>query len=245
MKEIIMRDLINLGVKKGDCLLVHTSFSALGKGVSAEDVISGLTAALGESGTLILPALSYSLVTKEDPFFDVKTTPTCVGYLPEFFRNYPGVVRSVHPTHSCSAIGKLSEEFTKDHCLDRTPVGENSPFRKLADHGGKILFLGCTSTPNTSMHGVEELVVPDYLYGDDLEYTLTNYDGKTYNAMYRTHGFAHTTQRYERVEKLLDASEIAKGKVLEAKCVLMSSAALWKKGREALERDRHYFVDIY
>lgn len=245
MNEKIARDLENLGVKKGDCLLVHTSFKALGKGVRAEDVIEGLKKALGAEGTLIIPSLSWAVVTKDNPVFDIRTTETCIGYIPEFFRHYEGAVRSMHPTHSCSATGAKAEEFIKDHYLDRTPVGKNSPFRRLSEVGGKILFLGCSSTPNTSMHGVEELVVPDYLYGDDIEYTLTNYDGKTYNALYHTHGFAHTTQRYERAEGLLNQYEISKGKVLEANCTLMSSDALWKKGREALEKDSHFFVDIY
>ncbi|MDD4124803.1 MAG: AAC(3) family N-acetyltransferase [Eubacteriales bacterium] len=245
MKELITRALENLGVKKGDCLLVHTSFKALGKGVKAEDVIKGLTAAIGNNGTLIIPSLSYSTVTKEAPLFDVRSTKACIGYFPEFFRNYNGSIRSVHPTHSCSAVGAEAEEFVNSHYIDRTPVGENSPFRKLAGFGGKILFLGCSSAPNTSMHGVEELVVPDYLYGEDIEYTLTNYDGKSYNALYRTHGFAHTAQRYERVEALLNQYEMSKGKVLEAQCTLMSSAALWKKGKEAMEKDSHFFVEIY
>ncbi|MFP6646122.1 MAG: AAC(3) family N-acetyltransferase, partial [Candidatus Latescibacterota bacterium] len=46
------------------------------------------------------------------------------------------------------------------------------PLRKLRDLGGQLLFLGCGLRPNTSMHGVEELVEPPYLFGDDITYTL-------------------------------------------------------------------------
>jgi aminoglycoside 3-N-acetyltransferase len=243
MKELIANQLENLGVKKGDCLLVHSSFKSLGKGITANDVIEGLITAVGEKGTLILPALSYSNVTEESPFFDIKNTPACIGYLPNFFLSREGTVRSMHPTHSCTAYGHLAREFTKNHYLDRTPVGKNSPFYILKEQGGKILFLGCTTHPNTSMHGVEELTEPDYLYGDYLEYTLTDYDGKSYNATYRTHGFANTVQRYDRVEGLLNQYEMSKGKVLEANCTLMSSPAVWQKAKEAMEKAPLYFVD--
>lgn len=244
MKERIVSDLRALGVREGDALLVHTAFSKLGKGVSPDDVIDALIDAVGEKGTLILPALSWANVTKDDPVFDVNETPVCVGFLPEYFRRLPGVKRSVHPTHSCCAAGHDVEYFLGDHEKDDTPVGPNSPFRRLAERGGKILFLGCTTTPDTSVHGIEELVVPDYLYGDDIVYTITNNEGRTYTKKYHTHGFANTYQRYERAEQLLGKDEMSKGKVLQADCTLISAKALWKKVESALRKDPHFMVDI-
>lgn len=244
MKERIISDLRSLGVREGDALLVHTAFSKLGKGVSPDDVIDALKETLGEKGTLILPALSWANVTKDDPVFDVNETPVCVGFLPEYFRRLPGVRRSVHPTHSCCAVGYDVEYFLGDHEKDDTPVGPNSPFRRLAERGGKILFLGCTTTPDTSVHGIEELVVPDYLYGDDIVYTITNNEGRTYTKKYHTHGFANTDQRYERAEQLLTKDEMSKGKVLRADCTLISAPALWEKVASALRKDPHFMVDI-
>ena len=244
MKDRIIEDLVKLGVRRGDSLLVHTAFSKLGGGVDPADVIAAFRSVLGEEGTLILPALSWANVTKENPVFSVRETPVCVGFLPEYFRRLPGVRRSVHPTHSCCAIGAKTELFLGSHALDDTPVGPNSPFRKLAEQDGKILFLGCTSTPNTSMHGVEELVVPDYLYGDDIVYTITDNDGRTYQKKYHTHGFACTEQRYERAEQLLKEGEIAKGRVLKAECTLMSAPALWERSASKLREDPHFMVDI-
>ncbi len=244
MIEKIASDLSHLGINKGDEILVHTAFSKLGKGVDPDDVIAGLRLAIGDEGTLVIPSLSWENVNKENPVFDVYDTPACIGFFPEYFRKTEGVRRSVHPTHSCSAIGKNADAYISLHQLDRTPVGENSPFRILSNRKGKILFLGVVSTPNTSMHGVEELVGPDYLYGDDLEYTLNGYDGFSYKAVYHTHGFKNTAQRYERAETLMNQYELSKGYVLEAYCTLMSSEALWKKGKEALEKDNHFFVDI-
>ncbi|MEG2003159.1 MAG: AAC(3) family N-acetyltransferase [Clostridia bacterium] len=245
MKTQILNDLKNLGIKNGDCLLAHTSFSSLGKGVSAKDLIDALREAVGEEGTLLLPSLSWANVTHENPVFNVAETPVCVGYLPEYFRTqYKGVKRSVHPTHSCCAIGKEADEFVYGHENDDTPVGKNSPFYKLGKKSGKILFIGCGTEPNTSMHGVEELVNPDYLYGDDIEYTITDATGNTYKKRYHTHGFKNTEQRYERLENHLSSDEMKKGMILAASCTIMSASAVWKKGLEQYLLDPHYFVDF-
>ena len=244
LRQRMISDLRSLGVREGDSLLVHTAFSKLGKNVDPREVIEALAEALGKDGTLILPSLSWANVTKDDPVFNVRETPVCIGFLPEYFRRFPGVVRSVHPTHSCCALGGRAEYFTGTHALDETPVGPNSPFRKLKEADGKILFLGCSTTPNTSVHGIEELVTPDYLYGDDIVYTITDNGGKTYTKKYHTHGFARTEQRYERAEQLLSPDEISRGKVLEADCTLMRARPLWEKVARKLGEDPHFMVDI-
>ncbi|MDL2287068.1 AAC(3) family N-acetyltransferase [Eubacteriales bacterium OttesenSCG-928-G02] len=240
----ISKQLEALNIKKGDIVLIHSSFSSLGK-VDAKEFIEAIIAHLGDKGTLVFPALSYMNCTEENPHFDYYNTKTCVGYLPEFFRTQiDGVVRSMHPTHSCTAFGYKADEITKHHHLDSTPVGENSPFRKVMENGGKLLFIGCTSTPNTSMHGVEEFVEPDYLYGAELEYTLTNADKTEYTKSYRRHGFKNTVQRYERIERLLNENEMKKGKLLEADCVALDAKAVWHKALCQLKTDIHFFVDI-
>jgi aminoglycoside 3-N-acetyltransferase len=242
MNGEMARDLRELGVLPGDVLLVHSSLSSLG-GISPGEAIDSLLEALGAAGTLVLPALSYRDVTRQNPVFDVAETPSCVGFLTEYFRTMvPGVIRSVHPTHSCCAKGARAEEMTRDHHLDHTPVGPNSPFRKLRDLGGKILFLGCGTGPNTSMHGVEELVLPDYLFGEPCVYRIN--DGvQSYEKLYEKHYFRYMHQRYDRLEALLEGGEIARGGVLRASCVLMDTRAVWEKGYAALGRDSHCFVE--
>ncbi|MGI6239120.1 MAG: AAC(3) family N-acetyltransferase [Christensenellales bacterium] len=243
MKSALTDDLRAIGVRRGDALLVHSSLSALG-GIAPGDVIDALLDALGEQGTLIMPALSFGTVTRASPVFDRAATPSCVGYLTEYFRaSVPGTIRSMHPTHSCCALGAHADFFTRDHHLDDTPVGAHSPFRKLRDAGGKLLFIGCGTQPNTSMHGVEELASPDYLFSEPIVYTLR--DGHTAREKtYTPHGFRDAQQRYERLEPLLNDREIARGKLLAADSVLMDARAVWEKAHAALLRDSHYFVDI-
>ena len=241
----MVRDLAALGVRHGGLLLVHSSLKSLGPVPGGpETVILGLLEALGPAGTLLLPALSYSFVTPQDPAFDVNATKSCVGAIPEFFRTRPGTIRSVHPTHSVAATGPRAQELLGDHLEDTTPVGPHSAFRKMRDLGGQLLFLGCGMEPNTSMHGVEELVEPPYLYDPAIDYRLTLADGKTISKTYRPHGFAAVVQRYDRMEGLLEPQGLLRaGPVLAAKAHLVDAGPVWELGEAALRRDPWAFVD--
>ena len=143
----IKDDLAALGIRKGDDVIVHSAYKQLG-GVEGgiETVIAALASVLGDCGTLLFPTLSYQFVNPEPPVnnnvFDVLSTPSCVGAMPNVFMKLDGVERSLHPTHSVAALGARQNEYIKNHELDNEPVGPNSPFFKLKEFGGKVLFLG-------------------------------------------------------------------------------------------------------
>lgn len=245
----IAADLAALGVRTGDVLLVHSSQKSLGPAAGGPQiVIDGLRLALGEQGTLLMPALSYATVGPRQTTFDVVKTPSCVGAVPEFFRTLPGVTRSVHPTHSACGEGPRAAELLGRHQLDTTPCGEHSPFRLLRDAGGKILMLGCGLRPNTSMHGVEELAMPPYLLGEPVDYRVILADGGRAVMNVRRHNFGGTggtgyRQRYDRALPLLDASALRAGRVLAARAYLIDAAALWRVALEALRADPFYLVE--
>jgi len=243
--ELLINDLHKLGICEGDTLFVHASFKSLGmKEGDAETVVSALLAVLGDRGTLLMPALSYSTVTENDPVFHIDNTPACVGAIPEYFRTRRGTIRSMHPTHSVCACGYYAEQITRYHILDRTPVGQHSPFSLLQYYDGKILMLGCGLRPNTSMHGIEELVIPPYLFKEKkTRYTLIDSDGNSTQAEYIAHNFNGYEQRYDRIEGLLNDQELKKGKVLSADCSLIDARALWRKAYRKYCENPLYFVD--
>jgi aminoglycoside 3-N-acetyltransferase len=239
MKEKIKTDLRNLGIQPTDTVLVHSSYKSLGLTQGNPQTV--VDALMETIGTLLLPALSYESVTDANPVFTVDKTPCCVGIIPETFRKTPGVRRSVHPTHSVCAYGKYGEEITAKHHLDRTPVGENSPFRLLMDYNGKILMLGCGLEPNTFIHGVEEAVgTPYVLTKDKALFEIVYEDGHREFVSHYTHDFIGTEQRYERVEGLM---EMKKGKVLDAVAYVMDARELWETVAGVIKRESLYFVD--
>ena len=242
-------DFAALGIEKGDIVLMHSSFRSLGPVEGGMDgFFQALFDVLGERGTLILPTLSYGAVTRENPVFDVRNTPSCVGAMPEYFRYLPGACRSLSPTHSCAAKGYLAREITQGQLADDTPLGIHSPFRRLAQMNGKTLFLGCSIRPHTMMHGVEEAAgVPYVLQEEKSPFTVIDETGKQHEIFVHRHCFRinglHYLQRYDRLGALLDENEWKKGKIAQADCDLISARAAWEKALSAMQKNPFCFVE--
>ena len=82
-REDICKGLIELGLKRGSVVLVHSSLSRFGyvEG-SADSVINALIKIVGEKGTVVVPGFSFSL-GKDVAVFDVKNTPSEMGKISE------------------------------------------------------------------------------------------------------------------------------------------------------------------
>ncbi len=246
--EKIVLDLRALGVKAGDVLMVHSSLKSMGSVEGgAETVIAALRAVLTEEGTLMLPTLSYA-TSCEDFYFNNLHTPSCVGLITETFRKTEGVRRTNHPTHSVAAIGKLRDFVCEGVELDETPIGPHSPFRKLADLGGKILLLGCPFARNTFMHGVEEIAGAPYTLKDTYtDFEIVDENGISRKKGYRCHYFhrpeGEIIQRYDRATDVLSEGEFSLGRVHGAESLLLDATALRDKAVAKMKEDPFYFID--
>ena len=237
-QETMRQQLRALGVMPGDVLFVHSSMKAIGTSLSPETILQTLYEAVCPGGTLLLPAFTYASVTPEHPVFDSRTAEPCVGLLPRTFFRMPGVVRSIHPTHSVCALGQDAVRLTKDHVLDETPVGPHAPLMQLASCGGKLLFIGDILHACTFMHGVEERVGTDYvLTREKLRYIV---DGEP--RMLYGHDFAGWQQEYPRIQNILGPDALTRGAFGSAPCCLIDAAALLEAATRKLHEDMHYFV---
>ena len=237
-------DLHTLGLQQDSVVIVHSSLKSFGHVEGgAQTVIDALLSYLAPNGTLLMPGLSYMHVHKSHPIFDIRNTPSCVGIIPETFRQMGGVLRSMHPTHSVCGMGNRAKELLNHHHKDHTPCGENSPFHLLPKVDGYVLMLGCGLRPNTSFHAIEELVDPPYLYGGKQKYTLINEKGESTKKEYLTHGFAKTKQRYDRIAQVLDEPGMLFSKVCGAESFLLHAPAMWDAALTKYREDPLYFVD--
>ncbi len=175
----IASGLRDLGVGPGDVLLVHSSLSAFGHVAGGADaVIDALLDAVAPGGTVLVPTHTWNRENAASPVFDFRSTPCCVGHVPETFRRRADALRGLHPTHSCAGIGPLASDLLRGHESQVTPCGSKSPYQRLMGCGGKIVFLGVGLHANTSFHAVEELVNVPWLFDRfEMLYTI-DYDGQ-------------------------------------------------------------------
>lgn len=159
--EVVYDLLREARVPREGVLFVHCAFRGLGKeGSRAEAFIESLMEFMSP-GTLAMPAMSWRVVTPANPVFDELATPSHVGVLAELFRQRYAKRRSIHPTHSVAATGRLADELLSGHHLDDTPCSINSPHGRATRHDAHILMLGIGLERVTAIHHAEELIAPD------------------------------------------------------------------------------------
>ena len=149
------------GIAEGDHVLVHSSMNRFG-GFQGKpsDVISSLTDIVGDSGTILMPAIPFLgsaidyVGSKEQ--FDVRRTPSRMGLLTEIFRRSRDISVSTHPTHPVIAKGRLAADLLADHEKAKTPCGQSSPFHKMIEIKGKTILLGVGIGALTVFHSLEE-----------------------------------------------------------------------------------------
>lgn len=164
-----------LGVEQGMTLIVHSSLKALNRWIigGPSAVVLALEEALGEEGTLVMPAHSGDLsdpskwgnppvpetwwqaIRDEMPPFQQDMTPTLgMGAVVECFRKQEGVLRSNHPQVSFCGRGPKASWLVENHEL-AYGLGEGSPLAKLYEDNAMVLLLGVGYDNNTSIHLAE------------------------------------------------------------------------------------------
>ena len=163
-KQDIKNALTRLGITSGDMVVFHSSLKSMGHVEGgAQTVIDAFLEQVGEDGTVCVPTLlsqSYSIAYE---IWDRDTTPSEVGHITEVFRTMPGTLRSNNPTHSLAARGKYANELTCEHDgygPRPGPFGEyafshSSPWQKLYNYGGKIVWVGASTLTGTHRHLAE------------------------------------------------------------------------------------------
>jgi aminoglycoside 3-N-acetyltransferase len=165
----LIKQFKKIGIKQGDVLLVHSSLSKIGYVENGpKDVVDALLEVVGSNGNLLMPNspnASFQLdYIKELDVFDVAESTSKLGLISEYFRKLPDAVRSAHPTEPVSCIGPDAEYFVGHHFGNLTPYNLNSPFYRVAERKGKILYLGVTlDNAGTNLHTLED-AVPNFKF---------------------------------------------------------------------------------
>lgn len=250
----LARDLKKLGVKPGDVVLVHSAFSKLGWTMGGpQTMVEALIDAVGPDGTVVMTAQTglsdpaewnnppvpkewVPAIRRNMPAYDPKLTPVRgQGVLPEYFRSWPGVVRSAHPEVSFCAIGKRARSLMSGHTLE-ADLGVKSPLGKMVRAGAKILMLGTTYESCTALHLSEHIseTVPLVRQGAPMMV-----DGRRKWVWYK--GLEHDSSDFDDIGRAFERKHkdaFTKGKVGIAPSRLVDMAALTKFGSAWMEDNR-------
>ncbi len=163
----IREGLDKLNISKGDRIVMHSSLQRLAKAreltklpnCGGDILIDAFLEQIGPEGLLCVPVFSKTFLSPSSgpvgETFDPDTTPSRVGSITNLVIQRDNSVRSLHPTHSWSAIGKDAGKFVEGH--DKTSTfGRDSICGRMYDWDFKIVWFGTTGTTNTSTHFAED-----------------------------------------------------------------------------------------
>lgn len=173
--ESLVADLARLGVRQGDVIYVRSKASAIGRVRPRDALLRALLQSVGPTGTLICPAFTSPGYrwSRSKPVFSA-TTPTESGALSRLALEYPGAVRSAHPTHSFVAIGADASKILRGH--DHA-TGAFFPVGRMIEQQAMMLLIGCNkeSPGFSTVHyaqeqlGLSQRHLTKYLYGARIE----------------------------------------------------------------------------
>ena len=151
-----------MGIQEGDSIFVMCSVNNIyrktGYQLPVHIVLNELLEYLGPCGTITTLAFSADRQDIIDgvKIFSVRKTLTMNGMFPELLRRKTGAVRSLHPIFSAVSFGEKSNDYCNEHHLSPYPFGEQSPYRKITEDGGKYLGIGVGFEAFTPGHMVDD-----------------------------------------------------------------------------------------
>lgn len=207
------------GVKKGETVMVHTSYKSLGAVEGGPDtVIDVLRELVGPQGTVLFPNFNFQSWT-EMHYFDLLETPSRMGAITETARLRPDARRTPHPIYSFAVLGRRAAEFAAAD--DVEAYGPKSAFAVFHKTNGTILSIGLDFNNTFSMHHyIEYNVGCNYRRIKEFSGIYVGYDRKPQVKMYSM--FVRkddTVKTYINpgMDELLAAGVIKEVKVGEAK----------------------------
>ena len=224
------------GIKNGDSLMVHAAMSKIGFLENGpQTFIDALKKAVGPTGNILMPSSPVDKLQldyiSENRTFDVLNTPSKMGAISETFRKADGVKRSTHPTEPVCAFGPDAEHFTNGHFGQETPYGETSPWHRLMQKKGKIIYVGVTLiNAGTHLHVLEDLTDFKYpVYAENsFDIEIINHLGVSQNVKTKVHNpeFSKRRKCDDLIPQFKADKVLKEVKIGQAQCLLLDASGM-------------------
>ncbi len=246
-KQDLKRQLEEAGLRDTDTLLIHSSMKAIGGVEGGADTVLDAWMEYFGQGLLLLPTHTWAQMGEGHSVYDPAGEESCVGLLTNLFRKRPGVVRSLHPTHSMAAYGRDAAAYVAGEENCNTPCTPGGCYDRLRQAEGKILLVGVGHERNTFIHSVEEVLnVPNRLADQPVLFQVVMPDGsrkpvhmrKHYNPMQ-----PHISEDFVKLEQAFYETGAAKKvKFGDADCILCDAEGVFEVTRLCLAPDPECLV---
>ena len=153
-----------LGIKRGDRILVTSGFASLNADYSPQQVVDLLKEIVGEEGVIGMPyypPMNSNEWAEKQEVFDMRNTRSGMGVLTNVFAKSEGVVMTWHPIKALCLWGNYDYQPEK-HAAALTPFYKDSPYMLFMGDNGKSIGLGVKNMP--MFHMFEDLIFEDYHY---------------------------------------------------------------------------------
>lgn len=244
-KDNLIEHLKTLGIDARGTLLVHSSFKSIGEVEGGPDTVLDALIEFMKEGLLILPTHTWKYIDKDNPVFDVQESPSNVGILTEKFRKRPETIRSEHPTHSVSALGKGAAELVQGEYKHDTPCARESVWGKIVDLKAQVLMIGVDLTRCTFIHGIEEWVdIPGRMTDSHEALFSVLHTGKKIEVPSRRHCGLSWSHHFWKVDEVLEEEgAMSKGTFGNAESRVVDTEKTTELLTELLEQHPDLFSD--
>lgn len=246
-KQDLEQQLMEAGLRDTDTILIHSSMKAIGGVEGGADTVLDAWMEYFGQGLLLLPTHTWAQMKGEHSVYDPAGEESCVGLLTELFRRRPGVVRSLHPTHSMAAYGRDAAAYVAGEENCNTPCTPGGCYDRLRQAKGKILLVGVGHERNTFIHSVEEVLnVPNRLTDRPELFQVVMPDGSRRPVYMRRHYNAmqpHISEDFVKLEQAFyDTGAAKKVKFGNADCILCDARGIFEVTRFCLAPDPECLV---
>ena len=246
-KEQIVGDLKALGLHRGDCAIVHSSYRSIGpvEGGPAA-VVEALADVLLPEGALLMPNLNipHEFTTADPPRFDLRGghIKSALGIIPEIFKFGFATHFSMHPTHSLMGAGARAAGILEGHENAGLPCGTGTPWHKNALAGGRVLLIGVDQQCNTTYHCAEERLEHSYQLSRDAIEGVVIVDGRDRVVTSRLHVWGNHPNFNVLNPQLEALGHLRIGSLGDAKTLCLDAGPFLELCAEKMRHDVRYFL---
>lgn len=227
--EELKKQIAAMGIRPDDTVLIHTSMRAIGPVEGGADGVIDAFCEYLKDGLFLVPTHTWANVNRENPVYDVRTTPPCIGALPTVAAFRKDGFRSLHPTHSIWGHGAEAESYLRGEEKAHTPGPVGFAWERLAHRNAKILLIGIGNERNTFIHAVDEIAdIPNRIHPVPYEVTIYDHQGNIHHNSFAGHyctEHPHVSEQFINFDRAFDELGVWKeGSLGNAKVMVVDSA---------------------